>query len=309
MSTEGNIGYIGLGSMGGALARRLQLSHPLHVFDRDEDAIASLIESGARRCNTLREVGEACRIIFLCLPTSEHVRAVLFGEDGLAAALRSGTMIVDQTTGDPAITREMAAELSRRGIALIDAPVSGGPHGAAAGTIAIMVGAGAQEWARIQPVLSAISPRIFHAGDVGAGHVIKLVNNVILAGERALTLEAVALAAKNGIEPATAAEILGAGGARNGFIETQLKSGVVRGNLNVGFTLGLMLKDVRLACKLGSDSAVPMLYGSLTREFFQMCLNEMGNDAQLDTAALVIDRIAGTHVVPQNSNRTGAAHA
>lgn len=222
----------------------------------------------------------------------------------MAEYLRPGALIVDQSTGDPAQTRAMAGELARRGIALVDAPVSGGPQGAAAGTIAIMVGANTADWERVKPILASISERIFHAGELGAGHVIKLVNNVILAGERALTLEAVALAAKNGVAPATAAAILGAGGARNGFIETHLKDGVVRGKLHVGFTLGLMLKDVRLACKLGSDSGVPMLYGALTREFFQMCVNEMGNEAQLDTAALVIDRLAATHVVPAQGEHT-----
>lgn len=292
------IGYLGLGSMGGALARRLQLTHPLLVFDLQEAAVASLVERGATRCASVRELGQQCGVVFLCLPTSEHVRSALSGPEGLAQALRPGALVIDQTTGDPSQTRAMAAELSGRGIAMVDAPVSGGPQGAAAGTIAMMVGAPASQWERVRSILAAISPRIFHAGDVGAGHVIKLVNNVILAGERALTLEAVALAAKNGIEPATAAAILGAGGARNGFIETHLKDGVVRGKLDVGFTLGLMLKDVRLACKLASDSGVPLLHGALTREFFQLCVNEMGSQAQLDTAALVVDRMAGTHVVP-----------
>lgn len=297
-SQDGAVGYVGLGSMGGALAHRLQLARPLHVFDLHAPSVAALKDGGAIACASASELGEKCTIVFLCLPTSDHVRAALFAPDGLLSTLKPGSLIIDQSTGDPGATREMAAELSRRDIALIDAPVSGGPQGAVAGTIAIMVGAGEREWKRAYPILTSISSRVFHAGDVGAGHVIKLVNNVVMAGQRALTLEAMAVAVKNGIEPSIAAAILGAGGARNAFIETHLKDGVVRGNLNVGFTLGLMLKDVRLACKLGSDSGVPMFYGALTREFFQMCTNEMGSQSELDTAALVVDRVAGTRIVP-----------
>ncbi|VTU45348.1 2-(hydroxymethyl)glutarate dehydrogenase (plasmid) [Variovorax sp. SRS16] len=293
-----NIGYIGLGSMGGALAKRLQLQHPLRVHDQSEAAVQRLVDRGATRCASSSELAGHCDIIFLCLPTSDHVRAVIFGEEGIAGAAKPGTLIVDQTTGDPTATRAMAAELSALGLALIDAPVSGGPQGADAGTIAIMVGAAPAQYDRIQPILHAISPNVFQAGDVGTGHVAKLVNNLVAGGQRLLSLEAIALAAKNGIAPRTAVDILMAGSGRNFFVERFMNSHIISGKLASGFTLGLLHKDVRLACQLGEDSGVTMLFGNMVKEFHQMTINEMGRDAQVNSVALMMDRLAGTQVVP-----------
>ena len=292
-----NIGYVGLGNMGGALARRLQLSHSLRVFDLNPAAVADMVERGATACSSLRELGAACDVVLLCLPTSNHVRQAIFGADGLAEGLRSGALVVDQSTGDPNATRAMAAELKAKGIALVDAPVSGGKTGAEAGTIAIMVGAGPDEHARVAPVLAAISSQVFHAGDIGAGQVIKLVNNLISGAQRLLSMEGMALAAKNGVDPQKALDILVAGGARNVFLE-KFMAPIIKGNVAVGFTLALMHKDVRLACDLGAASGVPMFFGNLAREFLQLCMSQRGPDAEVHSSAMVFDQLAGTHVVP-----------
>ena len=294
------IGYIGLGNMGGALALRLQISHPLRVYDLNPVSVSALVDAGATAAGSLESMAATCDTILMCLPKSEHVRSVLFGPQGLAPHLRPGTFLIDQTTGNPIDTRAMAADLAVRGVELIDAPVSGGALGAKAGTIAIMVGASLEQFAKAAPILNAISPNVFHAGGVGAGQVIKLVNNVLSGAQRLLTFEAMALAAKNGIEPEKACEILMAGGARNVFMEKFLAPQILKGKLDVGFTLGLMHKDVHLACQLGSDSGVPMPFGNTAKEFYQMCISEHGSDAQVHTSALVFDRLAGTHVVPAN---------
>ncbi len=193
-------GYIGLGNMGGALARRLALSRELTVFDLDPAAVETCVAAGANAANGVRAIAEGCETVMMCLPTSAEVRSVIFDPDGLRAGLRPGSLVVDMTTGDPKATREMAAMLADDGIEMIDAPVSGGPQGADAGTIAIMVGASADQFARIRPTLAAISPNVFHAGEVGSGHVMKVVNNVMSAANRAIAFEAVTLAVKNGID-------------------------------------------------------------------------------------------------------------
>jgi len=295
-----NIGYVGLGNMGGALAGRLQLTFPLLVHDQSEAAVQRLAEKGATPCAGLGDLASRCDVIMLCMPTSDEVRKVIFGEGGLVAAVKPGTVIADQTSGDPNATRAMAAELAQRGVDLVDAPVSGGTRGAEKGTIAIMVGAAPEQYARIHRVLTAISPNVFHAGGVGAGHTIKLVNNLISGAQRLLTMEGVALAAKNGVEPQKAVEILVSGGGRNAYLEKMMGPRILNGKLGVGFTLGLAHKDVRLACQLGIDSGVPMFFGNLTRELLLLCISEMGRDAQVDTAALVVDRHAGTQVVPSD---------
>jgi 3-hydroxyisobutyrate dehydrogenase len=293
------IGYIGLGNMGGALARRLQQSRQLLAYDQDEAALNRQAEAGSIPCATIGEIAARSDMILFCLPTSDHVRAVLFGAAGIAVAARPGTLIVDQTTGDPNATRAMAAELAGTGVELIDAPVSGGVRGATAGTIAIMVGASPEQYERVSPVLSAISPNVFHAGGVGAGHTIKLVNNLLSCAQRLLSCEAMALAVKNGVEPQTAVDILLAGGGRNAYLEKVMGPDIINGKLRAAFTLGLAHKDVRLACQLGIDSGIPMFFGNLTREMYQMGISDMGHDAKVDSVALMLDRLAGTHVVPE----------
>jgi 3-hydroxyisobutyrate dehydrogenase len=297
------IGYIGVGSMGGALAGRLLLSYPLIVCDRSEAATRALAEKGAKVAAQPSDIAEGSDVVFLCLPTSAHVRDVLFGEGRLAGAMKAGALIVDQTTGDPNETRAMAAELGRRGIDLIDAPVSGGKAGAEAGTIAIMVGADRAQFDRALPVLNAISPNVFHAGRVGNGHVVKLVNNLMSTVQRLLSFEAVALAAKNGVDPRIATDILLASGGRNAYLEKMMKPRILEGKLDVGFTLALAHKDVRLACQLGIDSGVPMFFGNVARELYQLSIGQMGPHSQVDTVGQVFDRLAGTHVVPVGNER------
>jgi 3-hydroxyisobutyrate dehydrogenase len=293
-----NIGYVGLGVMGGALARRLQLTHEVQVFDADPAAVRRLTQEGSIAAASLSDLADRCDLILLCLPTSDHVRSVLFGSDGLLESMKPGTIVVDQTSGDPSATREMAADLATRELHLVDAPVSGGASGAAAGTITLMVGASPELYDRVHPVLSAISPNVFHAGGVGSGQVIKLVNNLLSGAQRLLTLEGLALAAKNGVSPQTAVDILTVSGGRNAYLEKRAAD-ILNGRLAAGgFTLALAHKDVRLACQLGVESGVPLLLGNVTREIYQICLNERGAGAQADTAALVFDRLAGTHIVP-----------
>jgi 3-hydroxyisobutyrate dehydrogenase len=292
------IGYIGLGNMGGALARRLLETHPLSVYDLDRAARDRLGAAGARRCETLADLVSRSDTIFICLPKSEHVREVIFGAGGLKSALRRDTLIVDQTTGHPDATCAMAADLTTIGVHLIDAPVSGGVQGAAAGTISIMVGASSAQFSRIEPLLKAISPNIHHAGDVGAGHAIKLVNNLVSGAQRLLTFEGMSLAAKNGIDPKRAAEILMSGGARNSFMEKFLLALVTDGKMTSRFSLDLMLKDVALACELARDSGVPVPFGEVARKIYEEARDTMGPDADVNMAAIRAERLAGTRLVP-----------
>lgn len=291
------IGFIGLGDMGGALASRLQLSRKLKVFDLSDAAKAKLVEQGALAAQSLKELAQSCDVIFTCLPKSAHVRTVIFGENGLFEHLRSGTLIVDQTTGDPNETRAMAEQLLEKGVTFIDAPVSGGPAGAKAGTISIMVGASADTFAAIEPILGDISPNYFHAGAVGAGHTMKLVNNLLSGAQRALTLECLALAEKSGIAPVDAVRILVAGGARNVFLESGVTSIIEKGEMGAAFTLELMHKDIDLACRAGNDVGMPMLFGSTTRDVYRLAMNLEGASESVNAVSRTIDRISGSKVV------------
>ncbi|MGG5818551.1 NAD-binding protein [Falsiroseomonas sp. HW251] len=159
-----------------------------------------------------------------------------------------------------------------------------------------MVGASPEQFARAEPVLRAISPKLFHAGEVGAGHVVKLANNVVSASDRAVALEALALAARNGIAPRRAVEIMLAGAGRNVWLEALPNSGLLDGEVTSGFTLEVMHRDLCAAARLAAESELPMPVGAAVRDFNARCIEELGRDAEGDAAALVMDGIAGTRM-------------
>jgi 3-hydroxyisobutyrate dehydrogenase len=292
------LGYVGLGNMGAALARRLLRKQKLRLYDLRPQVMAPLCELGGIACQSPRALAAECDLVMTCLPTSREVRDVVFGADGLAAGLKKGSIIADMTTGDPNATRAMANELAGAGITLIDAPVSGGPHGADAGTIAIMVGAPDEVYARLQPVFETISPNVFHCGAVGTGHTMKLVNNVVAASVRVATFEAVTMGIKAGLSLETCARVLAKGSARSYTTEITLPK-FVKGELKTNFSLGLMHKDVRLATELGLASAAPMPVCNLVREIFQIAPNEKGADADVNCLIHVHERLAQVEFAPK----------
>lgn len=292
-----SIGYVGLGNMGGALARRLALTHPLRVFDLRPEAMQALAERNCTPVQSAAALGAECSTVLTCLPTSDDVRRAVFGPGGLAEGMGEGSIILDQTTGDPNATRAMAAELAERGIRLIDAPVSGGRQGADAGTIAIMVGADDADYAEVLPMLHAISPNVFHCGGIGTGHVMKLVNNVVAASAYAVSCEAVAMGVKNGLEFSKAVEVLNKGSGRTYMSEVMLAA-QVEGPHPFGFGLALMHKDVRLATQLGADSAAPMFVANVVRELHQASLAHLGQEADVTELIRTVERNSDVKVVP-----------
>ena len=292
------LGYIGLGNMGGALARRLLREHKMRVFDLRPEIVARFADAGGVPTQSAQALARESDMVMTCLPTSAEVRDVLFGEGRVAEVLRPGQIWADMTTGDPGETREMAARLAEKGVQMIDAPVSGGPHGANAGTIAIMVGAPAELFARVKPIFETISPNIFHTGDVGTGHVMKLVNNVISAGVRAVTFEALAMGIKNGLSLETCTAVLQKGSGRSATTELALPK-LLKGDFSVSFTLALMHKDVRLATELGVASGSPMPVCNLVREIFQIAVNDQGADADVNTLIRLHERQSKVTFAPK----------
>ncbi len=297
-----HVGYIGVGNMGGGLARRLQLTHPLHVFDLSRAALDRMVGVGATACDSGRQIGEQCDVVFLCLQTSHQVRVAIFGEDGLLAGLKPGSLIVDQTTGDALATRAMAKELAGTGVSLVDAPVSGGPQWAEAGTIAIMVGASEADWLRIEPVLRSISSNVFHCGDVGTGHVAKVCNNLMAASQRLLSFEVMALAVKNGLSPEKAVQAMSKGSGRNYTLDVTFPRHILAGKLFQGFTLGLMHKDVKLATQLAAGSNVPLVLGGVVQQLYQSIVNEIGAEEEVNLAIRAYERMADVAICPPGAS-------
>ena len=290
------LGYVGLGMMGGAIARRLLGTFKLRVFDLRPDAMAPLAQAGAIVTQSPAALASECDLVLTCLPTSADVRKAIFEAGGLAHGLPKGGVIVDMTTGDPLATRAMAKDLAASDRHLIDAPVSGGPAGAAAGTLAIMVGASQEVFQRCQPALQAISPNVFHCGEVGAGHTMKLVNNVVAAATRQVTFEALALGVKNGLAFETCVEVMRKSSGCN-YTLTNTMPLFMGDPGRRTFTMALMLKDVRLATQLGRDTAVPMPMCGLAHETLLEGVASEGTEVDNMRLLKTYERGAGVRIV------------
>ena len=240
---------------------------------------------GAIAATDLPSLARACDMIMVCVPTSAVVREVLFGNGGLAEGLSSGKIIVDQTTGDPAATRSMAAELQALGVALVDAPVSGGPSGAVAGTIATMCSGPADAYARVRAVLESIGPNIVYCGPAGNAHIVKLVKNALGACNR---LDHVRSRRDGREERAEAREdIENAVNQSSGWSKNfqRILPSLASGGETAKLRLELMVKDLALASRLGMSCGAPMLIGNAVRSAVEAASNELGGDANIDEMA------------------------
>jgi 3-hydroxyisobutyrate dehydrogenase-like beta-hydroxyacid dehydrogenase len=251
------IGFIGTGNIGNPMCRHIvQAGHDVVVHDRRPEANENLIELGARRASTPREVAEACRVIFSSLPGPKEVEDVVRGADGLLGALQPGDIHVDLSTNSVTAVRRMAELEAAVGVMYLDSPVTGGVAGAEAGTLTLLVSGDRLAFEEVEPVLKAIGTNIFYLGDTGTGTLVKLINNAIVLCAGQLMQEGVVLGAKAGLDPGQLYEMLRVSSARP-FIGL-MPQVIGRRFENPSFTLGLAAKDVGLAMETARDMAVPM---------------------------------------------------
>lgn len=213
MSALPSLGFAGIGLMGLPMCRRLLAAgYPLAVWNRNPEKCAPLVAAGARQVATPAQLCAHADLMLMCLANTEVVREVVFGPEGIAQGARAGQLLLDLSSLEPTATREMAAELAAsRGVAWVDAPVSGGTPGAEAGSLAIMVGGEATNVERVRPVLLTLGQRVTHMGAVGAGQVTKACNQMIVACNALVIAEVVALAERSGVDARLIAEALAGG--------------------------------------------------------------------------------------------------
>ncbi|MBK5960762.1 hypothetical protein CCR97_21515 [Rhodoplanes elegans] len=241
------IAFVGLGVMGGGMAANLaRKGFDLAVFSRTAAKAAPVTSLGARLAASAAEAARGRDVVFLCLPATEDVAAVLFGAGGIAAALAPGAVVIDTSTIDPVATRDFAEKLAARGIAMLDCPVSGGQKGAADGTLSCMVGGAADVLDRVRPCLEAIATTIVHIGDTGAGQVAKACNQICVVANMLGASEAVALALAMGVDPRRVREAL-RGGAANSTVLERHAARLIARDFTPGFRARLMEKDLRIA--------------------------------------------------------------
>jgi 2-hydroxy-3-oxopropionate reductase len=214
------VGVVGLGAMGKPMARRLvQAGFTVGVWNRNPAAARELEAEGARVAASPRALAAECDVTITMVPDGPDVRAVMLGDDGVLAGAPRGATAIDTSTIAPAVARELAAAAAQRGVAFLDAPVSGGPEGARTGALSIMVGGDADALARAQPVLAALGTTIVHCGPSGAGQVVKACNQLVVATNIAALSEALVLAEREGVDPHTVVRVLGGGLANSRVLE------------------------------------------------------------------------------------------
>lgn len=275
------IGFAGLGAIGAPMAARCAAREGLAVWNRTPARAEAFVagDAAVRLARTPRELAEGMEAVITCLPTSAEVRALLDGPDGLLAGLAPGTILVDCTSGDPASSREIADMLAPRGIAFVDAPVSGGPPLAAKGALTVMCGGSAEAVARAEVVVAPFAGRVVHLGPVGAGHAMKAINNALLAVHILALGEGLVTLAKAGIDPRAAVEVLNASSGRSFVSEALVPERVLTGTWPQLFRLALLEKDIGIADALARSLGIAAPALAEVREQYRALRARLGESA------------------------------
>ncbi len=292
------IGFIGLGAMGTPMAKRLAAAgFKLILVDADADRARALAkELTASQASTAREAAMQCRLLITMLPSSDIVAAVLEGEHGVLAGLQPGTLLIEMSSGSPARTRMFATQLEGRGARLIDAPVSGGVQRAISGDLAIMVGGGDHDIARAEPVLKAMGSSLLRTGAIGTAHAMKALNNLVSAGGLLISIEALLIGQRFGLNPGTMVDVLNASTGMNNSTQKKLKQFVLSRRFDAGFGLDLMVKDLGIAVDVAHDTDTEVPFASLCRDMWARAREVLGPGQDHTAIAKLCEQLAGSEL-------------
>ena len=263
-SAPGKIGFIGIGTMGKPMASNLaKAGYKLVVYDaKPENAAALASTHEVEVADSLSDLGKRVGTVITMLPDGKIVRKVLCGEndsfrDCVAAELPRGSIVIDMSSSSPVGTRELSEVLAKRGIELVDAPVSGGLRRAVDASLAIMAGGEASAFERCKPLFEKMGKQIFHAGPAGAGHAVKALNNYVSGAGLLAACEAVVAGSRFGLEPGVIVDIINASSGMNNSTQNKFKQFILSGTWGAGFMMGLMAKDLRTALEVTAATNTP----------------------------------------------------
>jgi 3-hydroxyisobutyrate dehydrogenase-like beta-hydroxyacid dehydrogenase len=288
------IGFVGVGRMGGPMSQRLiDAGHALYVFDANAEATAVLKKAGAAAASSPEEVGNNADIVFVSLPTPAIVQSVVL--DGIARGTRA-KIIVDLSTSGPGMAGRVSAALKDRGVAWIDAPVSGGIAGAKGGTLALMASGPRATFDTVEPLLKNFG-KIFYVGEkAGLAQVAKLGNNLLAAAALVVTSEALAMGVKAGLDPKIMLDIINASSGRNSATQDKFPRAVLTRTFDFGFATGLSYKDVGLCIDEAEAMGVPMVAGAVVRQMLAITNAKFGPTSDFTSIARVIEEWAGVEI-------------
>lgn len=283
------LAWTGLGAMGRPMAANLAAAFPTLVHNRTRSVADDHAATHGSTAVDLPGV-VAADVVFSCLPTTAEVAAAVAA---VRDDLRPGTVWVDCTSGDPAASRTVAEDLAAVEVTYLDAPVSGGTDGAAAGTLTMMVGGAADALERVRPALDAMATTIVHVGPVGAGHAVKAVNNTLLAANLWLATEGLTALAYLGVDPRAALEVINGSSGRSFPSERLLPERVVTRAFPATFALGLLAKDAGIGTAVLDDAGVPAPLLRQVPGLYRLAVSELGADVDHSAAARLVERWAG----------------
>lgn len=289
-----NVGYIGLGNLGVHLAASLQRAgHTLTVHDLHRSAAAGLEASGATWADSPAEVAAASDVVFTCLPSPAAVAAVVTGEHGLLSAMRPGTTWVDNSTTDQAEVLRLAGLAAERGVRMLEAPVTGGVHKAAAGEITVLVGGDEALHDELRDLLGAVGSPVLYMGPLGSAAVIKVITNMLAFIHLVAAGEALMLAKRGGLDLRAAFEaILNSSG--NSFVHETESQVILNGSYNINFTMDLACKDLGFATNFGRQFGVPLELAGLVEQTFIRARSQYGGDAWSSQVVKLLEDALGT---------------
>jgi 2-hydroxy-3-oxopropionate reductase len=292
---NGPIGFIGLGIMGKPMTRNLlKAGHKLVVYDIVPQALDEIMSEGAEGARSCKEVADKCELVITMVPNGPHVKTAVFGENGVAEGIKSGSLVIDMSSIDPGVSREVNVGLKEKGVRFLDAPVSGGEPKAIDGTLAIMVGGDQKDFDEAKPIFDAMGSAVL-CGEVGAGQVTKLANQIIVAANIAALAEALTLAMKSGVDPELVFDAIKGGLAGSTVMNAKAPMMMDR-NYKPGFRISLHIKDLANALSAGQNTSTPLPLTAICQEIFN-AIKADGNQ-ELDHSAMVLfyEKLANVQV-------------
>jgi 3-hydroxyisobutyrate dehydrogenase-like beta-hydroxyacid dehydrogenase len=290
------LGFVGVGRMGGPMAvRLLDAGHPLTVYDTNADAVKALVERGAKSAASAEAVASAADIVLMSLPTPPIVQAVSLGENGILRGSRMKTLIDLSTTG-PSVAKVVARAAGERNVAWVDSPVSGGVAGATKGTLAVMVSCPQATFPLVDPVLKTFGKTFYVGEKPGLAQIAKLANNLLAASAIVVSSEAVAMGVKAGLDAKVLIDIINAGSGRNSATQDKFPRSILPRTFDFGFATGLSYKDVRLCIDEAEALGVPMVAGAAVRQMLAITQARFGADSDFTSIAKVVEEWAGIEI-------------
>ena len=263
------IGFIGIGNMGKPMSLNLiKAGYPLIAYDLNPKPLGELRARGAGFGVSIKDVAGRSDILITMLPNSKDVEEVMLGDQGVMGGVKTSSIIIDMSTIDASVSRNIAQAFLAKGIKMLDAPVSGGYLRAEAGTLSIMVGGDEKIYQECLELFKAMGKNIFYCGPNGNGEVVKIVNNLLGAIQAAASAEVLSMGVKAGVDFKVLTDVIGASSGTNDFIKFAGPAKAFKGDFEPGFTVDLMYKDLGLAMTLSREQGVPVLMGALTHQMY-----------------------------------------